>query len=236
MRKKIKSIPRHVAIIMDGNRRWAKKRGLPIFEGHRVAAEKVIEPLVEKASQMGVSFLTLWAFSTENWQRDRREVEGLLKLFRHQLAKDIEKLHQNGVRILVTGDRSKFPEDIQKGIKEGIEKTKNNKTITVVLALNYGGRDEIIRAIKKMAKNFKTVKQFNNLTIRQFSSYLDTADIPEPDLIIRTGGEKRLSGFLLWQSEYSELYFTDVLFPDFTPEEFEKAILEYQKRQRRFGR
>ena len=236
-------IPNHLAIIMDGNRRWAKKQSLPVLEGHRVAAEETIESLVEKASEVGISYLTFWAFSTENWQRVKKEVNGLMSIFRKLLAKKIEKLHQKGVRVLTIGDLSKFPQDIQKGIKNGIEKTRDNKKITVVLALNYGGRDEIIRAIEKWRSKSEirpACQQGRNpkseITEEEFVKYLDTSKIPDPDLIIRTGGEKRLSGFLLWQSEYSELYFTKVLFPDFNPQEFEKAIFEYQKRQRRFGK
>lgn len=229
-----KNIPQHVAIIMDGNRRWAKKRDLPFLEGHRVAAEKVIEPLVEKAAKMGVSYLTLWALSTENWRRSKEEIGGLMAIARGLLSRSIEKLNEKGVRILTVGDVSKFPEDIQKGIKWGVEKTKNNKAITVVLAVNYGGRDEIIRAIKKL-RDLLQVTSYK-LHEKNFSQFLDTAGIPDPDLMIRTGGEIRLSGFLLWQCQYAELYFTQVLFPDFSPKEFEKAILEFQKRKRRFGR
>ena len=229
-------IPKHVAIIMDGNRRWARKQGLPVLRGHWVAAEKVIEPLVEKAAEMGISYLTFWAFSTENWKRAKEEVEGLMRIFRYLLSKKIERLNKKGVRILTIGDLTKFPKDIQRRIKEGVEKTKDNKKITVIFALNYGGRDEIIRAINRWRSSSKLKAQSSKLKEEEFGEYLDTREIPDPDLIIRTGGEMRLSGFLLWQSQYAELYFTKVLFPDFTPKELEKAILEYQKRERRFGK
>lgn len=220
------TIPEHVAIIMDGNRRWARKHKLSLLLGHQTALDRTIEPIVDAAISVGVSYLTLWAFSTENWQRDKQEVEGLLNLFREKLTEKIDRLNKKGVRFRTIGDISKFPLDIQKRLISGEMKTKGNKKITVIFALNYGGRDEIVRAIKKMS----------NVTVEQFSQHLDTAGIPDPDLIIRTGGEKRLSGFLLWQGAYAELYFTDILFPDFTPQEFKKAIADYQHRERRFGR
>ena len=221
--------PRHVAIIMDGNRRWAKKNKLSILAGHRKAAFDVIEPLVDTAITNDVSYLTLWAFSTENWKRDKQEVTGLLMLFREALSDNIDRLHKKGVRIKSIGDLSKFPADITRRIIEGIEQTKNNTKFTLVFALNYGGRDEIIRAIKK-------VTDLSHLTPERFNELLDTAEMPDADLLIRTGGEQRLSGFLPWQAVYAELYFTEVLFPDFSPEEFEKALGEYQRRQRRFGK
>lgn len=234
MRKNLsfQNIPQHVAIIMDGNRRWAKKRGLPLLAGHRQAAQKTIEPLIEKGQELGVQFMTFWAFSTENWQREKKEVTGLLKIFRQALKTQVERLCQKGVRIKVIGDLSKFPSEIQKGVEEFVQKTQKNQEITVIFALNYGGRDEILRAISRLvAAKIKT----RNLDEKFFSSFLDTAGLPDPDLIIRTGGERRLSGFLPWQGIYAELYFTPVLFPDFTPYEFQKAIKFYQKKERKFG-
>lgn len=227
-----KKMPKHVAIIMDGNRRWAAKRGLGSVEGHRVAAEEAIEPIVDRALEMGVKFLTFWAFSTENWKRDKREVMGLMKIFRDVLGKKIIRLQRKGVKLNVLGDLSKFPQDIAKKVLGGIKKTTGNNKITVTFALNYGGRPEIIRAIKKLIKAKVSPRKIDEA---MFSSYLDTSDLPEPDLIIRTGGNLRLSGFLPWQSVYSELYFTPALWPDFTPSEFNKAIVDYQTRQRRFG-
>lgn len=225
------SIPIHIAIIMDGNRRWAKKHKLPVLMGHRKAAFETIEKIADAAIKNNIKYLTLWAFSTENWNRNQSEVNGLLGLFREVLKDDINRLHNKGVKILTIGDTSKFPLDIQEKLRLLVEKTKNNKNLTAILALNYGGRDETIRAIKKIPQNKR-----KNLTEKDFSQYLDTQNIPDPDLIIRTAGELRLSGFLPWQSEYSELYFTDVLWPDFTAKDLELSIEEFQKRQRRFGK
>jgi len=225
-------MPLHVAIIMDGNRRWAAQRGLGPVDGHRVAAEKAVEPIVDRALELGIKFLTFWAFSSENWKRDKEEVQGLLGVFRDALKRKTEKLYQKGVRMKILGDLSKFPKDIAQKSLNGIRRTAANKKITVTLALNYGGRPEIIRAIQKLIKDKVPLKKINE---ELFSAYLDTADLPDPDLIIRTGGELRLSGFLPWQSIYSELYFTPALWPDFTPREFDKAITYYQKRERRFG-
>lgn len=237
------NIPKHVAIIMDGNRRWAKEKGLSSFAGHK-KGEKAIEPIVDTAIEMGIPYLTFWAFSTENWRRDKKEVSFLLNLYRENLDKKVDSFHRKNVRLNVIGNISMFPKDIQEKTKQWMEKTKNNKKITVNIALSYGGRDEIIRTIKKLSDQLisKSVncqelkEQFNNITIQQFSNFLDTAGQPDPDLLIRTGGEKRLSGFLLWQMEYTELYFTDTYWPDFTPEQFKKAIGEYQHRRRRFGK
>jgi undecaprenyl diphosphate synthase len=221
---------------MDGNRRWAKKHHLSILIGHRKAAYNTIEPLVDKAIEKEIPYLTLWAFSTENWKRNKQEVEGLLLLFRETLAENIEKLHKKGVRIQSIGDLSKFPKDIQEKIHNGIEKTKNNNNLTLVFALNYGGRDEIVRTINILFKKIKNQKSKIKIREQYVTDGLDTVGIPDPDLIVRTGGEMRLSGFLPWQSVYSELYFTEVLFPDFSPDEFEKALLEYSRRKRRFGK
>jgi len=224
-------IPSHIAIIMDGNRRWAKTRRLTPIAGHRFASQKIIEPLVEKAAKLGVKYITFWTWSTENWDRPTRQVKAIMNLFRHQLKTTTKKLKEKGVKINVIGNINKFPQDIQKSIQKGIDETKDCKKITATFALNYGGRDEIIRAIKKIIKNPP-----QNLTPKTLSAHLDTHTLPDPDLIIRTGGQIRLSGFLLWQSQYSELYFTNTLFPDFTPSKLEKAIKEYQSRQRRFGK
>lgn len=241
-------IPTHVAIIMDGNRRWAREQGLPILAGHTKVADEILEPLVEHAAKRGVKFITFWAFSTENWERDKGEVQGILRIFRHVIKKRWQRLHEKGVRVRVIGDISKFPQDIQKALDDVVEQTKNNTKITAVFALNYGGRDEIIRAMNK-AINYQlsTIRQKkdqgNNdfaegwrLTAESYTRFLDTAGIPDPDLIIRTGGEQRLSGFLLWQSEYSELWFPSWYMPEFTPERLDEAIAEFQRRKRRFGR
>jgi len=219
---------------MDGNRRWAKKHGLPVLAGHRQVVEKVLKPLVSQAKKLGVKYLTLWAFSTENWRRDKKEVEGLLSIFRDALKTEVEEANREGIRLNVIGDISAFPKDIQEGIKRGMAATAQNTAMVVNFALNYGGRDEIIRAIKKILR-YKDTKILRNLTQEKFVQFLDTAGMPDPDLIIRTGGEMRLSGFMSWQSAYSELYFTKTLMPDFIPGEFEKAIFNFQKRERRFG-
>ena len=234
-------LPKHVAIEMDGNRRWAKKRGLAAIAGHAYAVDKVVEKLIERAGELGVKYLTLWAFSTENWQRDEVEVSGLMNLFRKALMTKVKKFIAKGARLQLIGDMSRFAPDIQEGMKKAIEASQTNDKITVTFALNYGGRDEIVRAVNRYLSTFEdspcrmTYKDCP-LTQEQLEKYLDTAGMPNPELIIRTGGEQRTSGFLMWQSAYSEWYFTNKLFPEFTPAEFDKAIEEYQGRQRRFGK
>ncbi len=224
------AVPRHIGIIMDGNRRWAKKHGLAALRGHDYVSNQVIEPLVDRCIELGVEYLTLWAFSTENWSRDEQEVAGLMDLFRTAFQKNAEKLFQKGVRLQAIGNLGRFPVDIQQGVESFIKKTAENKKITVTFALNYGGRDEILRAAQKIGD------EDGNFSEKNISAHLDTAGMPDPDLIIRPGGEQRLSGFLPWQAVYAELYFTDVLMPDFTPVELDKAIAEFSRRQRRFGK
>ena len=216
------NIPNHIAIIMDGNRRWAKQRGLAAVAGHAFAVDSVVEQLIERAGELGVKYLTLWAFSTENWGREKDEVEGIMSLFRKALMTKVQKFIEKGARLRMIGDISRFAPDIQEGMNKAMKASEQNTKITVTFALNYGGRDEIKRAVEKGGVDFE--------------KYLDTAGMPDPDLIIRTGGEQRLSGFLMWQSAYSELYFTETLFPDFGPKELDTAIEEYQGRQRRFGK
>lgn len=223
-------IPTHIAIIMDGNRRWARKQGLGALYGHEYVSDKVIEPLIDRCIERGIQYVTLWAFSTENWSREPNEVEGLMHLFRKAFQRNAEKLFAKGVRLNAIGDLKRFPEDIQQGVAHWIEKTKTNTKIIVTFALNYGGRDEIIRAVNSISLEQKRFTQ------EIISQNLDTAAMPDPDLIIRPGGEKRLSGFLTWQSIYAELYFTDVLMPDFSPMELDKALEEYAQRSRRFGK
>lgn len=230
------SIPAHVAIIMDGNRRWATQKGLAAVKGHDKAARDVIEPIVDRAIELGVSFLTFWAFSTENWKRDKAEISALMGIFREGLKKLGMKLHEKGVRLNIIGEMGKFPKDIQEKSRYYLDMSRGNKKITVSFALNYGGRDEILRAIKRLLQAVSGKRlAVSELTEESFGQFLDTAGIPDPDLIIRTGGELRLSGYFPWQSVYSELYFTDTLWPDFTPAEFDKAIEEFQRRERRFG-
>lgn len=225
------TIPTHIAVIMDGNRRWAREHGLPELEGHRRAAGPVLEKLIEHAAKRGIKYLTLWAFSTENWKRKQEEVQGLMNIFRWGLKTYGMKMHKKGIRIRVIGDLSKIEKDLREGIEKFVELTKNNKTITVVFALNYGGRDEIMRAIKKFTRD-----QPLYLMVDTFRNYLDTRGIPDPELIVRTGGEMRTSGFLLWQSEYSEWMFPSWYMPDFTPERLDEILEEFNKRKRRFGK
>lgn len=223
---------KHVAIIMDGNRRWAKNRGLDSVRGHEQAAKQAIEPLIEKCAELGIPFVTFWAFSTENWKRDEDELKGLFDVFRFALGSMALRFINRGAKLRILGDVSRFPKDIAQKTLEMMSKSSKNHKITVTFALNYGGRDEILRAIKKIITD-KIAPE--NVTEELFSSYLDTAGIPDPDLIIRTGGERRTSGYLPWQSVYSELYFTPTLFPDFTPDEFQKALEDFSARDRRFG-
>ncbi|MFC1647284.1 polyprenyl diphosphate synthase [Patescibacteria group bacterium] len=234
--KHFNNIPTHIAIIMDGNRRWAKARKLPSIAGHARVASDVLEPLVEHASKLGIKYLTFWAFSTENWQRKPAEVKGIMNIFRRSIEKFGKKMHEKGIKIQMIGDLSKFDDDIAKKVRNLIEITKHNKRITVVFAVNYGGRDEMVRAIKKLHEIQNSKFKIQNLSEKDFSDKLDTAGIPDPDLIIRTGGEQRLSGFLLWQSQYSELYFPSFYMPDFTPQKLDEAIEEYNQRKRRFGK
>ena len=222
-------IPTHIAIIMDGNRRWAKEHGLPVLAGHQKVADEILEPLVEHAAKCGVKYITFWAFSTENWNRDRAEVEGIMRIFKHVISKRWARLHEKGVRIRTIGDLSKFSGDIQDSLHKVIEQTKDNQKITAVFALNYGGRDEMLRAMRALP-------DAKSVTAEEFSNVLDTKGIPDPDLIIRTSGEQRLSGFLPWQSVYSELYFPTWFMPEFTEGRLDEAIAEFGSRKRRFGK
>lgn len=227
--------PEHIALIMDGNRRWARRNKLAVLQGHEYVSNKVIEPLAERCIEREVKYLTLWAFSTENWRREKSEVEGLMNIFRDGLQRSGERLHKMGIRLKVIGDMQSFPADIRQGVERWMAETAQNTRLTITFALNYGGRDEILRAVKKAAQAL-SLSELAQMSQEQLSSYLDTAGTPDPDLIIRPGGEQRLSGYLPWQSVYSELYFTDVLMPDFSPEELDKAIDEYVRRVRNFGK
>lgn len=222
-------IPTHIAIIMDGNRRWARAHKLPILEGHRRVANEVLEKLVEHAAARGIGYLTFWAFSTENWNRATDEVKGIMAILKKSIGYFGKRMHKKGVRLLVIGDLSRLDVSLQRGIDNVIQQTRHNTRITVTIALNYGGRDEILRAIKQMTHP-------ETITEETFSQLLDTHGIPDPDLLIRTGGEQRLSGFLPWQSVYSELYFPEWYMPDFTPRRLDEAIEEFARRQRRFGK
>lgn len=228
-------IPAHVALILDGNGRWAKKRGLPRTMGHKEGCVTV-EKTVEIAARMGIRYLTVYGFSTENWKRSEDEVGALMQLFRYYMVRLLKIASANNVRVKMIGDRSRFAKDIIAGINRLENETRDNTGLTFVIAVNYGGRDEIRRAAAKLAADAaKGALAPEAVTEEVFSSYLDTAGIPDPDLLIRTSGELRLSNYLLWQLAYTELYVTDCLWPDFNQEELEKAILQYNKRDRRFG-
>ena len=224
-------IPKHVGIIMDGNGRWAESRGLPRIEGHRRGVERSKE-VIEVSVELGLKALTLYAFSTENWQRPSSEVTTLMKLLELYLKKELDGLIKNGIVYKTIGETWRLPEHIQNIIRNAEEKTSSNKGMILTTALSYSGRSEILRAIKKLLN--ADVKP-EELTEDLFNAYLDTAGLLPPDLIIRTSGEMRISNFLLWQAAYSEFYFTDTLWPDFTKDEFLLAIQDFQRRERRFG-
>lgn len=228
-------IPKSIAIILDGNGRWAERRNLPRAMGHKAGCE-TLEKTVEDCVRLGVECLTVYAFSTENWKRSALEVGALMKLLRFYMVKLIDVANRNNVKAVMIGDESKFEPDIRKGIKKLIEATKNNTGMVFAFAINYGGRDEIKRAVENIADDVESGKISKcDISEELISSYLDTKDLPDPDLLIRTSGELRVSNFLLWQIAYSEFYITDTLWPDFDKEELLKAIESYSHRQRRFG-
>jgi undecaprenyl diphosphate synthase len=224
-------IPHHIGIIMDGNGRWAELRGLPRIEGHRRGVERSKE-VIECAAELGLKSLTLYAFSTENWQRPSAEVTTLMKLLELYLKKELSRLMRDGIVFKAIGEIWRLPEHIQEVIRDAEEKTSLNKGMVLVTALSYSGRNEIVRAVRKILRSGIVP---DKLTEEVFSSFLDTAGLSSPDLIIRTSGEKRISNFLLWQAAYAEFYFTETLWPDFSKDEFLLAIQDYQQRERRFG-
>ena len=225
------SLPRHVAIIMDGNGRWASQRGLPRLEGHRAGARGV-RKVVKAFADRGVKYLTLFAFSTENWSRPPEEIAGLVQLLAESVEEEALFFHRHNIKLRHIGKLDRLPREPKQKVEAAVELTGNNTGMTLCLAFDYGGRSEIVDAVRRIKKDNISPEK---LTEAVFSSYLNTGDIPDPDLIIRTGGEVRLSNFLLWQAAYSELYFTPVLWPDFTRKEIDKALLDYGQRQRRFG-
>lgn len=228
-------IPRHVALILDGNGRWAKRRGLPRTMGHKEGCVTV-EKTVEIAARMGMEYLTVYGFSTENWKRSAEEVGALMQLFRYYMVRLLKVASANNVQVRMIGDRRRFDRDIIEGINRLESETRDNTGLTFVIAVNYGGRDEITRAVRRLAADCVSgVVKEDAITEELVASYLDTADMPDPDLLIRTSGELRLSNYLLWQLAYTEIYVTDCLWPDFNKEELEKAILAYNKRDRRYG-
>jgi undecaprenyl diphosphate synthase len=223
--------PRHVAIIMDGNGRWAASRGLSRQAGHRAGAEN-IRRVIETLGRYGVEVLTLYAFSTENWSRPKREVSALIRLIGHFIDKELQALHENGVRLRHVGKLDPLSADLRRRVEDAERLTAGNDRITVNIAFNYGGRQEILDAVKRLVEDGVRPDDVNE---ELFSSYLYTAGLPDPDLTVRTAGELRLSNFLLWQSAYAEYYATPVYWPDFDEQEIERALLEYARRQRRFG-
>ena len=232
-----RTIPTHIAIIMDGNRRWAKKRGMPAQYGHSQGA-KTLEDIAVACQNKGVKYLTVFAFSTENWRRSKEEVDYLMELLAKHISDFDKKFDNRNVRIKLLGDRNGLPEKLLKGIFEIEERTKNNDGLTVNVAINYGGRAEIVNATKKIVEDIKNGEIDKNITIDEnlLTKYMYSNGDPDPDLLIRTAGEIRTSGFLTWQSVYSELYFTDVTWPDFDEKELDKAIDEYNNRKRNFGK
>ena len=227
--------PNHVAIILDGNGRWAKKKGMPRTYGHVKGCEN-LEKICSVAKELGVKYLTVYAFSTENWKRSKEEVDALMKLFRNYMKKCIKISRDNKMQVRVIGDPTAFDPDLQEKIKELEEYSSQYDELYFQIALNYGSRDEIKRAVQKMAEDVKAEKlNPEEISEQTISDYLDTKGLPDPDLLIRTSGEERLSNFLMWQLAYTEFYFTDVAWPDFNKAEFEKAIAKYNQRDRRFG-
>jgi undecaprenyl diphosphate synthase len=224
--------PHHVAIVMDGNGRWAKKRGLPRLVGHNAGGEN-IRPVVKIFADHGVKYLTLYMFSTENWNRPRIEVAGLLSLLGKKIERETQAFHQENIRLVHLGRLDRLSQKLREKVQAAVELTKNNTELTLCLAFDYGGRDEIVQAARRIAS---AGIPRDNIDEPVFARYLYNPDIPDPDLVIRTGGESRLSNFLLWQAAYSELYFTPVLWPDFGHKDVEEALSEYKRRQRRFGK
>ena len=230
------NIPKHIAIIMDGNGRWAQKKGLSRTAGHRAGIERVKE-IADAAQKLGIEVVTFFAFSTENWQRPKKEINVLMRFLNNFLDSRINELHKNNIRFIVIGKDDPMPKYLQAKINEAENRTKNNSGLTVVLALNYGSRQEIVDAVKKFVDSvIRGQVKIDNLNENEFSRYLYTAGLPDPDLLIRTSGEIRLSNFLLWQLSYAELYFPKIYWPDFGKEEFKKAIEVYQNRNRRYGK
>ena len=228
-------IPEHIAIMMDGNRRWARQKGVPSAVGHARGA-LALQKIVKEAAALGVKVLTVYAFSTENWKRPLLEVEALVKLFKKNLRDLSEMMVEQGVRLATVGDLSRFPEDLQEELRKTKEATKEGSKIELVLAMNYGGRNEICRAAKTILQEYAAGKFDDlNLTEETFAQYLDTAKWKDPDLLVRTSGQNRLSNFLLWQLSYAEVYITEVLWPDFDERQLRRAIFDFQQRNRRLG-
>lgn len=226
----------HIAFIMDGNRRWAKKRGLPIAAGHRQGAETLVE-IAKAAKNMGIKYMTVYAFSTENWQREPAEVNALMDLLRHYLDTGFKELQENNARIIFIGERHMLAQDILKKMAKIEKDTEQNSDVTLCVALSYGGRQEIVAAAQKLAQQVqKGALKPEQINMQIFADALYTSGIPDPDLLVRTSGEQRISNYLLWQSAYTELYFSPTLWPDFSKEELKQIIEEYHTRERRYGK
>ncbi len=231
----LNNIPEHVAIIMDGNGRWAKKRFLPRTAGHQEGMKRVID-IVEIAEKLNIKYLSLYAFSTENWKRPKEEIEGLMKLLVRYIEIELERIHKNNIKIQTMGDLSKLPKIPREEVERAIKLTKNNTKMILNIGLNYGGKDEIVRAVKNILEDIKMGNiNEEDINTETFSNYLYTKGLPEPDLLIRPSGEQRLSNFMLYQMAYTEFWFSDVLWPDFKEKDLYRAIIDYQKRNRRFG-
>jgi undecaprenyl diphosphate synthase len=225
-------VPRHVAIIMDGNGRWARQRGLPRLAGHRAGTEN-LRRVIQRFGDYGVQYLTLFAFSTENWSRPRSEVDGLMRILGRVIRRELGHLHENGIRLLHLGRLEGLPPRLRRQVEEAMELTRHNRRMTLAIAFNYGGRAEIVDAVRRIVAAGVRPEEVDEALVAR---YLYTAELPDPDLIIRTGGEMRLSNFLLWQGAYAEFYSTPVYWPDFGEEDIDQALLAYSQRQRRFGR
>lgn len=229
--QKLAVVPRHVAIIMDGNGRWAKARGLPRLAGHRAGTEN-IRPVLEASVEFGIEILTIWAFSTENWTRPETEVKGLLRILQQMIRRELQELHKQGVQLRHVGRLDRLPIRLQNQVRQAIELTRNNRRIVLNVAFDYGGRAEIVQAVQRIIHDDIPAEEVNEELL---SGYMYTAGQPDPDLIIRTGGELRTSGFMLWQSAYSEYYITPTFWPDFGREELYQALVAFSQRDRRFG-
>ncbi|HKZ39250.1 MAG TPA: isoprenyl transferase [Chryseolinea sp.] len=230
------NLPRHIAVIMDGNGRWAKKKGAMRIFGHKNAV-KAVKDITEGCGEIGIKYLTLYAFSTENWSRPKAEIDGLMELLVNTLKQEIKSLMENQVKLITIGETSNLPAECQKNLEWAIDQTKSNSGLTLILALSYSGRWEIIRAVKTLAAEIEKGKiKANEINEKLFENYLQTSGIPDPELLIRTSGELRVSNFLLWQIAYTELYITPTLWPDFRKDHLYEAIWSYQQRERRFGK
>jgi undecaprenyl diphosphate synthase len=229
-------LPQHVAVIMDGNGRWAEQRGLTRLHGHRVGKESV-RAVVESARRVGIRYLSLFAFSTENWYRPPREVDGLMLLLRRYLASELDKMMKHQIRLLAVGTLRRLPPAVREALRSAVAATRHNKGMTVILAVSYGGREEITRAVRNLARKVKRGDlDPHHITAEVVGQHLATKGVPDPDLLIRTSGEMRISNFFLWQLAYTELYVTETLWPDFREREFHQALAFFEQRQRRFGR